>query len=151
MTLNVLEVHLVTDSDAKPIGFSSVDFKGISGAWVGSISSQAVVRRSVVWGADVSANVYDAAVAANPNEIKGKQHSLDPEGTYFWTVGDEEQAPTLLQIRSAGQSPVTELRGIGNLHLKPDVFDFDTRRVVAVAREIYVNIDASGDDYKGQG
>ena len=27
MTLNVLEVHLVADSNAKPIGFSSVDFK----------------------------------------------------------------------------------------------------------------------------
>ena len=112
MTLNVPEIHLGTDSNANPIGFSSINFKGIGGAWVGSISPQAVVRHSVVWDADVSANVYDATVAANPNEIKGKQHSPHPEGTYFGTVGDKEYVPTLLQIRSAGQFPVTELGGI---------------------------------------
>ena len=112
MTFDVLKIHLVTGSNAKPIGFPSIDFKGIGGVWVGPISPQAVVRRSVVWDADVSANVHDAAVAANPNEIKRKQHSPHPEGTDFWTVWDKEHAITLRHIRPAGQSPVTELGGV---------------------------------------
>ena len=150
MTLNVFEVHLVTDSDAKPIGFSSVDFKSIGGVWLGSISPQAVVRRSVVWGADVSADVYDAAVAANPNEIKGKQHPLIQKGPISGPSGMKSM-PLRSSIYARPDNPLSRSWGVSATSTsKPDVFDFDPRRVVAVAREIYVYVDASGDDYKGQ-
>ena len=151
MIVNILELHLVTDSDAKPAGFSGVDFKRVGGARiVGTVPPYPVVRRTGVWNPCMHADVHHPAVVADPDEIKRKQHPLHPERGYIRSVRNEQHSLPLLQMSSAGQSPLSEQFCIGNLHLEPGIVYLDGRSVVATEQR-YVHAGVQSDyrpDYR---